>query len=153
MSKFPKVNIEFCAKCKWHNRAIWYVQEILQTFSKPGVNLIEDISVQPRYDFPGLFRIVAHKNENESKILYLRRFKSEVDDALIEDYVYEGFPDSKFLKTLLRDYLFPDNNLGHIDRGTEREVLNQGKQEAKKEMEKEGTKAEAEAPECVACKV
>lgn len=114
MSSYPKVTIEYCAKCKWHNRAIWYVQEILQTFSKPGVNLVEEVSVQPRYDFPGLFKVVVFKGEGDGKVVYQRKFKDEVD---VESYVHEGFPESKFLKTLIRDYLFPENGLGHIDRG------------------------------------
>lgn len=124
MDRYPKVTIEYCAKCKWQNRAIWYVQEILQTFDKPGVNLVADVSVQPRYDAAGHFRIVVSDSPASQHIIYQRKLKHQRGDE--EPYLYEGFPDSKFVKTLIRDRLFPDNGLGHVDRGTNRAVLNRG---------------------------
>ncbi|CAK7916452.1 hypothetical protein CAAN3_19S00254 [[Candida] anglica] len=125
--KYPRVSIEYCAKCKWNNRAVWYVQELIQTFDKPGVNLIEEVAIQPRYDYPGLFRVTVSKDAQNSSIIYERKFQKDQGTEPTKDYSYEGFPDSKFLKTLVRDYLFPDNKLGHIDRANHN-VLNRGEE-------------------------
>ncbi|RLV87003.1 hypothetical protein JA9_001158 [Meyerozyma sp. JA9] len=108
-----KVIIQFCSKCKWHNRAVWYLQEIMQTFGE-GDRLVSEISIQPKIDAPGLFQVLVQADEGEPKIIYKRKFKKDngPQDA---PYYYEGFPDSKLLKTLIRDELFPSEKLGHVD--------------------------------------
>lgn len=107
----PKVIIQFCAKCKWHNRAVWYLQEIMQTFGE-GDRFVSEISLQPILDVPGLFQVLVE--DKETKIIYKRRFKKS-EDPQDAPYYYDGFPDSKLLKTLIRDELFPSEKLGHVD--------------------------------------
>lgn len=110
----PKVTIRFCAKCKWHNRAIWYTQEVLQTFSDPEKNLVTEVAVCPLHDQPGLFEVaVAPDNEGET-VIYRRRMK-KLDLDQSEEFYYDGFPDSKLLKQLIRNHLFPEAGLGHVD--------------------------------------
>lgn len=109
---YPRISIEYCAKCKWGNRAVWYLQELLQTFDKPGLTLNE-VALQPLYDQPGVFRVTVFKSTDDIKVVYQRKMKNGLNDG--KDYVYEGFPDSKFLKQLVRNYLFPEGQLGHID--------------------------------------
>lgn len=110
----PKVTIQFCAKCKWQNRAIWYVLEILQTFSDPEKNLIAEVSVCPMYDQPGLFQVLVSTENGTDKVIYRRKMKkSELPQT--EEFYYDGFPDSKLLKILLRNELFPEAGLGHAD--------------------------------------
>ncbi|KAF3992174.1 hypothetical protein FT663_01309 [Candidozyma haemuli var. vulneris] len=109
----PKVSISYCARCKWQNRAVWYLQEILQTFSDPEKNLIPEVAVCPSYDNPGLFEISVTK-DNQEQIVYKRKMKkSDVDQSA--EYYYDGFPDSKLLKVLLRNALFPEAGLGHAE--------------------------------------
>lgn len=122
---YPKITIHYCAKCKWHNRAVWYLQEIIQTFGEPEKSVAE-VSLCPVYDKPGLFQIVASKVDGDHTILYQRKMKKG-DLPQSEDFYYDGFPDSKFVKVLIRNYFFPLENLGHVDRhssqlvdGTER---------------------------------
>ena len=33
INKYPRIIIQYCHQCKWQNRAIWYLQEFLQTFA------------------------------------------------------------------------------------------------------------------------
>ncbi|ODV64765.1 hypothetical protein HYPBUDRAFT_13851 [Hyphopichia burtonii NRRL Y-1933] len=123
VNKYPKLIIEFCARCKWHMRAVWYLQEIMQTFSDPAKNLIPDISLQPNYHQPGIFQIILVKTEDsEPEIIYKRRFKKS-DELQNESYYFDGFPDSKLLKSLIRDSLWPNENLGHIDKYTKSDFL------------------------------
>lgn len=73
-------------------RSAWLAQEILQTFA----NDIDEIILRPRTG--GVFTIA-------------------VEDILIWDRTRDnGFPDAKTLKQLLRDHLWPDRQLGHIDK-------------------------------------
>ncbi|PSK35791.1 hypothetical protein C7M61_004273 [Candidozyma pseudohaemuli] len=109
----PKVSIYYCARCKWQNRAVWYLQEILQTFSDPEKNLIPEVAVCPSYDQPGLFEITVTDKEGE-KTVYKRRMK-KLTESQSEPYFYDGFPDSKLLKVILRNALFPEAGLGHAE--------------------------------------
>ncbi|KAK6200973.1 Rdx family-domain-containing protein [Scheffersomyces amazonensis] len=110
MNSYPKVVIRYCAKCKWQNRAIWYVTEILQTFGE----VINEVSVQPIYDKPGVFEIILVE-ETSTTVLYKRKFKNaelakkyategETGEQT-EEYYYDGFPDSKLVKLLIKDAL------------------------------------------------
>lgn len=110
----PKVAIEFCSKCKWHNRAVWYLQEVMQTFE----GQVTEIALLPRADAPGLFRVSIHIDGAGTKTVYQRRYK-KTDAPQDEPFFYDGFPDSKFLKRLIRDELFPDKALGHVEHGAE----------------------------------
>lgn len=109
----PKVRIEYCAKCKWHNRAVWYAQEVLQTFSDPDSNLVAEVALCPSYTNPGLFQVTVENSTGET-IIYRRRMKKSATEQS-EEYYYDGFPDSKLLKQLIRNTLFPKVGLGHVD--------------------------------------
>lgn len=122
--KYPRISIEFCAACKWHNRAVWYLQELMQTFGDPEKHFIPEIALQPVYDIPGLFQVILVRDSNKQpEIIYKRKLKKS-DHRQDEDYYFDGFPDSKLLKSLMRDKLFPDNKLGHIDKY--KDTLNDG---------------------------
>lgn len=114
----PKVTIEYCAKCKWQNRAVWYLQEVLQTFSEPGKNLVAEVAVCPLYDKPGVFQVVVASERGE-KVIYRRRMKKATEPQN-EPFYYDGFPDSKLLKVLIRNELFPELRLGHVDGATDK---------------------------------
>lgn len=109
----PKVKIEFCAKCKWHNRAVWYLQEIMQTFSDPEKNLVKEVALCPSYDKPGIFEVTVEK-EDGVVMIYKRKLKKSAEPQT-ESFYFDGFPDSKLLKNLIRNELFPDQGLGHVD--------------------------------------
>lgn len=116
IDRLPRVIIQYCSKCKWQNRAVWYATELLQTFE----DSLKDISLQPIVDQPGAFQVLLQK-PNETIIVYKRRFKSkelalkygDIDGSQLEIYYYDGFPDSKLLKVLIRDLLDESVSLGH----------------------------------------
>lgn len=133
-TRYPKVTIQYCSKCKWQNRAVWYLQELLQTFD----GIIQDISLQPIAEQPGIFQVLVAQSENdEETVIYKRRFKSvelalkygDKDGTQSESYYYDGFPDSKFLKSLIRDFLGDKRKLDHIDKYTSGNFLNQSDKE------------------------
>lgn len=127
-NRYPKIVIQYCSKCKWQNRAIWYLQELLQTFG----DSISDISLQPIADVPGTFQVILYKDDSTTPtIIYKRKFKKSTSSQE-EDYYYDGFPDSKFLKILVRNQLNPGENLGHIDKYTQVELLNDGSDQIQK---------------------
>jgi len=88
----PHISISYCTQCQWLLRAGWMAQELLSTFGTDlgGVTLVPGTG--------GVFRIVC-----DGTLLWDRK-----DDS--------GFPDIKTLKQRVRDHLFPDRDLGHIDR-------------------------------------
>ncbi|UXM94574.1 SelT/SelW/SelH family protein [Bartonella sp. HY329] len=87
----PIIIITYCSQCNWMLRASWLAQEILQTFGTD----IGEIILRPRTG--GIFTI--HVNDN---LIWDRKRDN-------------GFPEAKILKQLLRDVVWPDRKLGHID--------------------------------------
>lgn len=144
MPGLPKVTIEYCAKCKWHNRAVWYLLEVLQTFSDPEKNLVAEVAVRPRYDQPGMFQVIV-ASANGSKVVYRRRMK-KTELPQDEEYYYDGFPDSKLLKVLIRNELFPELGLGHVDGHGGRLA-----EQVNTKPSSEATEAKDPSIECVAC--
>lgn len=101
INKFPRIIIQFCTKCKWTNRAIWYAQELFQTFD---ANTIADISLQPIIEFAGIFQVLIQVGSTV-ELIYRRKFKKDGDDLdpQLAEVSYDGFPDAKFLKNLVKD--------------------------------------------------
>lgn len=149
-TRYPRIAISFCARCKWHNRAVWYVQEIMQTFGDPEKGLfVAEVALQPSYDEPGLFEIILERDAGSPQILYKRRLK-KTNEPQNEEYYFDGFPDSKFVKQLVRNALFPEKQLGHIDKYSEADLLGEGMRkiprdnEGKNDGGKEGKASEGD---------
>ncbi|SDJ88315.1 SelT/SelW/SelH family protein [Microbulbifer yueqingensis] len=86
------VTIHYCVQCNWMLRATWMAQELLYTFADD----LQQVALQPGSG--GVFEI-------------------SVDGELIWERVRDGgFPSPKELKRRVRDLLFPDRDLGHVDR-------------------------------------
>ncbi|KAH3687489.1 hypothetical protein WICPIJ_001520 [Wickerhamomyces pijperi] len=99
MIQYPRILIKFCTKCKWTLRSTWYQSELFQTFGES----LGEVALQPSTS--GTFQIIAFNGPLDSKGL------------LIWDRVVDGgFPDSKVLKRRVRDSLFSEEKLGHVDR-------------------------------------
>ncbi|CAK9885966.1 MAG: hypothetical protein XXXJIFNMEKO3_02390 [Candidatus Erwinia impunctatus] len=91
MTPLPRITIHYCSQCHWLLRAAWMAQELLHTFSTDlaAVTLIPGTG--------GIYQI-------------------PIDDALIWDRKADGgFPEAKVIKQRVRDYCFPERDLGHID--------------------------------------
>ena len=92
----PSVVIEYCPKCGWLLRAAYMAQEILTTFTDD----IRSVTLQPS-EIGGSYKIFI----DEKKIFDRKE--------------YNGFPEIKEIKQLVRDLVNPGKNLGHADRKAE----------------------------------
>jgi selenoprotein W-related protein len=88
----PAVTIHYCVQCNWMLRASWMAQELLSTFADD----LEQVALRPGSG--GVFEI--HVGE---QLIWERKRDG-------------GFPSPKELKQRVRDLLFPERDLGHIDR-------------------------------------
>ncbi len=90
--KKSRVEITYCARCRFVLRATWLTQELLMTFDTD----LKEVALVPGTG--GIFEV-------------------RVDKDLIWSKTEQGrFPDSKELKQLVRDRVAPDKALGHSDR-------------------------------------
>ncbi len=86
-----RVEIHYCTKCKWLIRSAWMAQEILSTFEDD----VSEVALVPGAN--AIFEIKINGN-----LIWSR----ERDG---------GFPEIKVLKSLIRDVVAPNKDLGHID--------------------------------------
>jgi selenoprotein W-related protein len=86
-----KVLIHYCNQCRWMLRSAWLAQELLSTFDGD----LHEVTLKPGTG--GVFEVWLN-----GYLLWERKRD-------------EGFPDAKELKTRVRDRLWPDRSLGHID--------------------------------------
>jgi selenoprotein W-related protein len=89
----PSVVIEYCPKCGWLLRAAYMAQEILSTFTDD----IRSVTLQPS-EVGGSYKIFI----DEKKIFDRKE--------------YNGFPEIKEIKQLVRDLVNPGKSLGHADK-------------------------------------
>ena len=91
MSKYPRVEILYCTKCRWLLRAGWMAQELLTTFSTE----LGEVALVPGAS--GVFEV-------------------SVDNVVVWSRKAVGrFPELKELKQCVRDSIAPDKTLGHSD--------------------------------------
>jgi selenoprotein W-related protein len=89
--KVNKVIIHYCNQCRWMLRSAWLAQELLSTFDGD----LHEVTLKPGTG--GVFEVWAN------------------DELIWERKRDEGFPEAKELKQRVRDLLWPDKPLGHID--------------------------------------
>lgn len=91
MSRKPRVEIRYCAQCRFILRATWLAQELLMTFDTD----LGEVALVPGTG--GVFEV-------------------RVDDELVWSKKTSGrFPESKELKQRVRDRVAPGKDLGHSD--------------------------------------
>ena len=87
-----RVEIHYCAQCRWLLRAAWMAQDLLTTFDQE----ISELVLKPGTG--GIFEV-------------------RVNTALVWSRKTEGkFPDIVELKRRVRDHVSPGRDLGHADR-------------------------------------
>ncbi|MBW2271745.1 MAG: SelT/SelW/SelH family protein [Deltaproteobacteria bacterium] len=93
MSRKPRVEIEYCAPCRFLLRATWTSQELLTSFAEE----LGEVALVPGSG--GIFEV-------------------RVDGRTIFSRAEVGrFPEIKELKQALRDVVAPAKELGHSERG------------------------------------
>lgn len=88
----PRLEIEYCTRCRWLLRAAWLAQELLTTFETE----LGEVTLIPGSN--GVFEVRL-----DSNTLFSRRREGR-------------FPESKELKQLVRDRIAPHKPLGHSER-------------------------------------
>ncbi|MFD2164743.1 SelT/SelW/SelH family protein [Thalassotalea euphylliae] len=91
-----KIDIKYCAKCRWLMRSTWMAQEILSTFDGE----VDELSLHPGTG--GIFEIYAN-----GELIWSRKAMG-------------GFPEITELKQRVRDVIAPERDLGCIDRKTQK---------------------------------
>jgi selenoprotein W-related protein len=88
----PRIEIEYCTRCRWLLRAAWAAQELLSTFQAE----LGEVALVPN-DRGGVFEV-------------------RLDGAtLFSRAQAERFPEAAELKRLVRDRIAPGRDLGHVD--------------------------------------
>ncbi|WPG98172.1 Hypothetical protein R9X50_00095800 [Acrodontium crateriforme] len=99
--ELPRVEIRFCTQCRWMLRAAYFGQELLSTFGTS----IGEIALIPTTG--GIFTVHLTVNSGEG---------IEMSTFLIWDRKSQGgFPETKILKQMIRNYIEPEKKLGHSD--------------------------------------
>lgn len=88
----PRIEIEYCTRCRWLLRAAWMAQELLSTFEAE----LGEVALIPGGS--GVFEVRV-----AGDVIWSRKAASR-------------FPDAKELKQRVRDHVAPDRDLGHVDR-------------------------------------
>lgn len=92
MSERPRVEIEYCTRCRWLLRAAWLAQELLNTFEEE----LGAVTLVPNRE-GGMFEV---------------RLAGEP----IFSRAAEGrFPEAAELKRRVRDRVAPERDLGHVE--------------------------------------
>ena len=92
MTQGPRIEIEYCTRCRWLLRAEWMAQELLSTFEAE----LGEVALIPGDS--GVFEVRV-----EGDVVWCRKATGR-------------FPDAKELKQRVRDHVAPDRHLGHVDR-------------------------------------
>jgi selenoprotein W-related protein len=90
----PRLEIEYCTKCRFVLRAAWLAQELLMTFGRR----LGEVALVPGEG--GVFEVRL-----DGVTIFSRR------DA-------HRFPESKELKQAVRDRIAPELDLGHSDQSS-----------------------------------
>jgi selenoprotein W-related protein len=88
----PRIEIEYCRRCRWLLRAAWAAQELLTTFEAE----LGEVALIPN-DVGGVFEVRL-----DGETLFSRAAAGR-------------FPEAAELKRLVRDRVAPDRKLGHVD--------------------------------------
>ena len=88
----PRVEIEYCRRCRWLLRAAWFAQELLQTFESE----LGEVALIPN-DVGGVFDVRVGGETVFSRAAAGR------------------FPEVAELKRLVRDRVAPQRDLGHVE--------------------------------------
>ncbi|KAJ5473208.1 hypothetical protein N7475_002774 [Penicillium sp. IBT 31633x] len=130
----PRIAIKFCTQCRWMLRAAYFAQELLSTF---GTDLGE-VALVPVTG--GVFTVT---------IWHVPTGAATTQETMLWDRKRDdGFPEVKALKSLVRNIIAPDRDLGHTDRALKAQKAQQEEQKEQKEKVKEESKEKAACEDC-----
>ncbi|KAJ5219339.1 uncharacterized protein N7498_001438 [Penicillium cinerascens] len=125
--RLPRIAIQFCTQCRWMLRAAYFAQELLSTFSTD----LGEVALVPVTG--GVFTVtIWHAGPSASG-------EAAAQETLLWDRKRDGgFPEVKALKSMVRNIIAPERDLGHTDRALKKAGEDKKKQEtaeAKKDCE------------------
>ena len=97
MTTRPSIRITYCTQCNWMLRAAWMAQELLSTFSAD----LGEVTLVPGTG--GVFEIHC-----DGELIWERKRDG-------------GFPEAAELKRRVRDRVWPEKELGHVEKTTKHE--------------------------------
>ncbi|KAF3393846.1 hypothetical protein F1880_004964 [Penicillium rolfsii] len=137
----PRIAIKFCTQCRWMLRAAYFAQELLSTFSTD----LGEVALVPVTG--GIFTVtIWHTSTTASS-----EAESTTQETLLWDRKRDGgFPEVKVLKSLVRNIIAPNRDLGHTDRALKKE---EEKRQGEKAQKKQDTAQEQDEQkkECQDC--
>ncbi|KAL1954970.1 hypothetical protein VTO42DRAFT_377 [Malbranchea cinnamomea] len=132
----PRITIKYCTQCKWMLRAAYFAQELLSTFSTD----IGEIALIPATG--GIFAVsIFHTSSAAGAAESAAPSPSSlfnVQETLLWDRKRDGgFPETKQLKSLVRNIIDPSRDLGHVDRALAKSGSQQGQQKRQQQQHQE----------------
>ncbi|OGE49466.1 hypothetical protein PENARI_c021G00192 [Penicillium arizonense] len=124
----PRISIKFCTQCRWMLRAAYFAQELLSTFSTD----LGEVALVPMTG--GVFTVtIWHGTASDDGQITTR-------ESILWDRKRDGgFPEVKALKSLVRNVIAPERDLGHTDRALK--AQQSGQKEKIREEESKDAKA------------
>ncbi|KAJ5374252.1 hypothetical protein N7517_006258 [Penicillium concentricum] len=118
----PRISIQFCTQCRWMLRAAYFAQELLSTFNTD----LGEVALVPKTG--GVFTVtIWHGTLNSEGNV-------TTQEIILWDRKRDGgFPEVKALKSLVRNVIAPERDLGHTDRALKKEKGEQEKKEVGKD--------------------
>jgi len=95
----PRVEIEYCAGCRWMMRAAWTAQELLTTFESE----LAEVALVPGRT-AGIFQVCLN------------------GEMIFDRKAAGGFPELRVLKQIIRDRIAPARDLGHSDLSADQDL-------------------------------
>ncbi|KAJ5403647.1 hypothetical protein N7509_003518 [Penicillium cosmopolitanum] len=134
--QLPRISIKFCTQCKWMLRAAYFAQELLSTF---GTDLGE-VALVPMTG--GVFTVTIWSAGQQTAL-----GEASTEESILWDRKRDGgFPEVKALKSLVRNVIAPNRDLGHTDRALKKQAEEKkaGQQETNQDDERLTEKKECE---------
>ncbi|KAJ6119258.1 hypothetical protein N7523_003538 [Penicillium sp. IBT 18751x] len=124
----PRISIQFCTQCKWMLRAAYFAQELLSTF---GTDLGE-VALVPKTG--GVFTVTIWYSDPGTGTASEGESGVTTQEVILWDRKRDGgFPEVKALKSLVRNVIAPERDLGHTDRALRKNKEEENKQESREE--------------------
>ncbi|OOQ86364.1 selenoprotein domain protein [Penicillium brasilianum] len=124
----PRIAIKFCTQCRWMLRAAYFAQELLSTF---GTDLGE-VALVPVTG--GVFTVtIWHATATNTATEEVTTQETPLWDRKRDG----GFPEVKALKSLVRNIIAPNRDLGHTDRALKKEQEKKNEEKVQGEQKKD----------------
>ncbi|KAJ5308695.1 hypothetical protein PENANT_c013G06464 [Penicillium antarcticum] len=136
----PRISIKFCTQCRWMLRAAYFAQELLSTFSTD----LGEVALVPMTG--GVFTVtIWHGVTSDDGTVTTQ------ENILWDRKRDGGFPEVKALKSLVRNVIAPERDLGHTDRALKAQQSGQKEKMKEEEGKEQEDKEDKDTKACEDC--